>query len=241
MENNKFSNLKGKVKTMEKEKKFKLSDRPLVEKIIYAVVIAVLCISAIVVGIISAASREDANTENEPPISDGNIQGDENGNTLPPESDEGNEKEQTSFISPSVGTVVHYHSLETPVFSTTLGEWRIHTGIDIGTEDGADVFAAAAGTVSAVYDDPFMGRTVEITHTNNMVTLYSNLAKEESLAVGTEVTSGQKIGTVGDTSIKELAEEPHLHFEMKIKGASVNPLDYIDDASKKSSLGIVAE
>lgn len=224
------------------EKKFKISDRPLMEKIIYAVVIAVLCISAIVVGIISAASRKDEGASENPPITDGNGNDGDTSDTTPPDPDtnEG-EGKPTLFIAPSVGTVVNNHSLEVPVFSNTLGEWRIHTGIDIGTEDGADVFAAAAGTVSAVYDDPFMGRTVEITHTNNMVTLYSNLKREEALTVGTEVTSGQKIGSVGDTALNELAEEPHLHFEMKIKGASVNPLDYIGEDSKKSSLGIVSE
>lgn len=221
------------------EKKFKISDKPLMEKVIYAVVIAVLCISAIVVGIISAASRkEEPEDLGNPPITDGNQSGENSDGEDQPNTDD--EKTTATFIAPSAGTLIHGHSTETPVFSNTLGEWRIHTGIDIGTDDGADVFAAAAGTVSAVYDHPFMGRTVEISHSDNMVTLYSNLSKEDTVAVGSEVSSGQKIGTVGDTAINELAEEPHLHFEMKVKGASVNPLDYIDEESKKSSLGILS-
>jgi murein DD-endopeptidase MepM/ murein hydrolase activator NlpD len=97
--------------------------------------------------------------------------------------------------------------------------------------------------VSAIYSDPMHGYTVEITHSEDIKTRYSNLDKEsvKDISVGDSVEKGSVIGTVGDTSFAELAEEPHLHFEMKIKGASVNPLDYIDDASKKSSLGIVAE
>ena len=45
-------------------------------------------------------------------------------------------------------------------------------------------------------------------------------------------------GVVGDSSVSELAEEPHLHFEVLLKDVKVNPLDYINEESKKASLGI---
>ena len=38
---------------------------------------------------------------------------------------------------------------------------------------------------------------------------------------------GQTIGSVGDTSLTEIAEEPHLHFEIKVDGQYADPLDYI--------------
>ena len=47
-----------------------------------------------------------------------------------------------------------------------------------------------------------------------------------------------KIGVIGDTSLSELADEPHLHFEVKVGDVSVNPLDYISEESKSASLGI---
>jgi murein DD-endopeptidase MepM/ murein hydrolase activator NlpD len=58
------------------------------------------------------------------------------------------------------------------------------------------------------------------------------------LKVGDEVCLGDKIGVVGDSSLSELAEEPHLHFEVLLKDVKVNPLDYITEESKSSSLGI---
>ena len=131
------------------------------------------------------------------------------------------------------------HSLELPVFSLTLGEWRVHTGIDISCEEGSGVFASEAGVVSGIYSDPMLGYTVEITHRDNIKTRYSNLSSDiGELKVGDTVACGDRIGSVGDTSVSELAEEPHLHFEVLLKDAKVNPMDYICEESKKSSLGI---
>ena len=126
-----------------------------------------------------------------------------------------------------------------PVFSLTLGEWRVHTGIDISCEEGAGVYASEAGVVTGIYSDPMLGFTVEITHRGDLKTRYSNLSSDVGdLKVGDEVALGDKIGVVGDTALCELAEEPHLHFEVLLKDVKVNPMDYINEESKKSSLGI---
>ena len=220
------------------EKKINFSDKSVRAKIVYATVIAILCITAIVVGIVSAASRtKDVPKVENPPVEN------------PPAGDSGNEDKtpvedtkpepKLSFIAPVSGTVAKNHSLEVPVFSLTLGEWRVHTGIDIACEEGAGVYASEAGVVSGIYSDPMLGYTVEITHRNDIKTRYSNLSSDvASLKVGDTVALGDKIGVVGDSSISELAEEPHLHFEVLLKDVKVNPLDYINEESKKASLGI---
>ena len=215
------------------ETKFDFSDKSTRAKIVYAVVIAILCITAIVVGIVSAASKSKAPAEDTPPVTDGNTDQTPNVDETPkPEA-------KLSFIAPTAGTVVKEHSLEMPVFSITLGEWRVHTGIDISCDEGAGVFASEAGVVSGIYSDPMLGYTVEITHRDNIKTRYSNLSSDiGELKVGDTVALGDKIGVVGDTSISELAEEPHLHFEVLLKDVKVNPMDYINEESKKSSLGI---
>ena len=129
-----------------------------------------------------------------------------------------------------------------PVFSTTLEEWRVHSGIDISCAEGAQVFAAFDGVVSKVYTDPLLGCTVVIDHGSDVKSMYSNLKNDETLvAVGTEISAGEMIGTVGDTSISELAEEPHLHFEVSVKDVKTDPLEYISDDSKEASLGITSE
>lgn len=218
------------------EKKFRFGRSPLTAKILYAAVIAILCITAIVVGIVSAANKAGTT----PPVDNGSE------NSGIGEAPKEEEKEETpkekplAFVSPIVGSVVKEHSLDQPVFSTTLGEWRVHTGIDISAEEGASVYASEDGVISGIYKDPLMGYTVEITHKNNIVTRYSNLDGEAGniLKVGDEVASGDKIGQVGDSDIGELAEEPHLHFEVLVRGVKMNPLDYITEDSKSASLGI---
>ena len=224
------------------EKKFKFSDNPTVAKAVYGAVIALLCITAIVIGIVAANNRNQNQLpdDEKPPVSDDENDGSQNTDNS---TDEGNDdaNETLTFISPVSGAVMKGHSATTPVFSETLEEWRIHTGIDISTEEGADVFAAAAGEVTKVYSAPLLGNTVEITHANGMKTLYSNLSADNLIAVGTKVASGEKIGNVGYTAICEIADEAHLHFEMLVDEASVNPLDYISEDAKKTSLGITEE
>lgn len=233
------------------EKKFTFSDKPLVAKLIYASVIAILCISAIVVGIVAANNRKN-NTDNpgeNPPLG-----GDSNGqdstgdstdapgdNTSPDDGQNPEPNTALTYIAPAVGTVMKSHSTTVPVYSDTLGEWRVHLGLDIGTDEGADVFASADGTVSGIFSDPMLGNTVEITHTNEIKTLYSNLGEDITVSVGDTVTGGTKIGTVGDSSVSELADEPHIHFELLANNISVNPLDYISEESKSTSLGITAQ
>ncbi|MBQ7343142.1 MAG: M23 family metallopeptidase [Clostridia bacterium] len=220
------------------EKRIKFSDKSVTSKIVYAVVIAILCITAIVVGIVSAASKKNDTPDVEnPPVEDGGNQGNENETPAP--DDTPKDETKLSFIAPTAGTVTKEHSLEMPVFSVTLGEWRVHTGIDISCDEGASVYASEAGVVSGIYSDPMLGYTVEITHKGDIKTRYSNLSSDAlELKVGDEVSLGDKIGVVGDTSLSELAEEPHLHFEVLLKDVKVNPMDYINEESKKASLGI---
>ena len=219
------------------EKKFKFSDNPTVAKAVYGAIIALLCITAVVIGIIAANNRKKTNTpEPNPPITDetpGDTTGEDEGN-----NNEGEKNEKTTYIAPARGKVSKAHSTSVPVYSETLEAWKIHTGIDIMTEADAPVFAVAAGEVTAVYSDAMLGNTVEITHADGMVSRYSNLGTSTLPVVGTVVECGAKIGTVGDSAISEIADEAHLHFEMFSEKTSVDPLEYISEEAKKASLGI---
>jgi murein DD-endopeptidase MepM/ murein hydrolase activator NlpD len=225
-------------KNISMKKKIDFSDKSVRAKIVYATVISILCVTAIVVGIVSAASKtKDIPPAEQPPVTEKLPEG--KPEQTPPTEELPKPEPKLSFIAPVAGNVSKEHSYEVPVFSTTLGEWRVHTGIDISCDEGASVFASEAGVVSGIYSDPMLGYTVEITHKNDIKTRYSNLAGGESeLRVGDAVDVGDKIGVVGDSSVSELAEEPHLHFEVLLKGVKVNPMDYINEESKKASLGI---
>ena len=154
------------------------------------------------------------------------------GTTPPPET--GNTDKPTlnntipEFALPVSGVLSKKHSVDTQVFSPTLNEYRVHLGIDIATEEAAPVCAMAAGTVAQIWEDPMMGWSVAISHTGDAVTVYKNLSKQlaEGISVGAEVEAGQLLGCVGDTAMIEIAEEPHLHMEMTVKGIQVDPLEY---------------
>ncbi len=136
------------------------------------------------------------------------------------------------LMLPVSGKLSKAHSSDVQVFSPTMQDFRVHLGIDIATAASAEVFAAADGSVQKIWEDPMMGWSVAIKHSGDCVTVYKNLAKElaEGLTVGSAVRQGQLLGRVGDSAMLEIAEEPHLHMEMTVKGLQVNPLDYFSSA-----------
>jgi murein DD-endopeptidase MepM/ murein hydrolase activator NlpD len=73
-----------------------------------------------------------------------------------------------------------------------------------------------------------MGRCLAISHSGDCYSIYKNLdvTLPDDIVEGANVTAGQQIGTVGDTATLELAEEPHLHMEMTVKGLAVDPREY---------------
>lgn len=146
------------------------------------------------------------------------------------------EVEEFKLSLPAQGVIAKGHDSTIQVWSETMGDYRVHLGVDIQTAEGAPVYAAADGTVTKVWDDALMGRCVAIAHEGDVYTFYKNLDKDlsENIEQGKTVKCGQKIGTVGNTAISELADEPHLHIEMTVKGLAVDPRDYFSDEAKQS-------
>ena len=141
------------------------------------------------------------------------------------------ENKLPSFVLPTSGVISKKHDPSLQVFSTTMQDYRVHLGIDIVTESAAPVYAAADGKVDKIWEDPLMGNCVAVKHSGDCYTIYKNLAADlpEGIAEGTSVRAGQMIATVGESAMVEVAEEPHLHFEMTVADLSVNPLEYFDD------------
>ena len=106
-----------------------------------------------------------------------------------------------------------------PVFGGT----RFHAGIDIGAPHGASVVAADSGVVIVSTFNSSYGNFIVINHGNGMTTLYAHLSSR-LVGVGASVSRGQLIGRVGSTGI---STGPHLHFEVAINGARVNPLRHL--------------
>jgi peptidoglycan hydrolase-like protein with peptidoglycan-binding domain len=97
---------------------------------------------------------------------------------------------------------------------------RFHTGLDYPAGFYAKVRAAASGRVAQVGWDPGgYGNFVVIKHSRGTYTWYAHLSRI-GVSVGRQVAGGQRIGRVGATGS---ATGPHLHFELRIRGAAVNP------------------
>ncbi len=130
------------------------------------------------------------------------------------------------FSVPVKGEITKDFADSSLVYSETLKEWTVHLGIDIKAEKGSAVVASEAGTVESIKNDPRYGTTVTISHENGFKTIYSNLLSADFVSEGETVEKGQTIGSVGDSAAFEIADEPHLHFEMKKDGEVVNPSNH---------------
>lgn len=132
-----------------------------------------------------------------------------------------------TFIKPVEGEIIKEYSKENLIYSETLKEWTTHTGIDIQAELTTVVKASAEGTVKSVKNDPRYGLTIIIEHVNGYETRYSNLLTAEFVKVGEKVTSGQTIGTVGNTASFEVLDKSHIHFEILKNSEYLDPTTYI--------------
>jgi murein DD-endopeptidase MepM/ murein hydrolase activator NlpD len=103
------------------------------------------------------------------------------------------------------------------------GDCSFHPGIDIGASTGTPIHAAAAGTIIYAGWMGGYGNLVIIDHGNGLATAYGH---QSSIAAGngTSVSQGQVIGYVGCTGY---CFGPHLHFEVRVNGEPVNPLNYL--------------
>lgn len=109
------------------------------------------------------------------------------------------------------------------VYNQTMGDYRSHTAVDFKGEAGTSVFAVNDGIVLDVYNDSMLGMTVEIDHGGKLVAKYCGL-DVVNVSKGSPVMIGATIGTLGKVPF-EASAESHLHFETRLDGAIVNPLD----------------
>jgi len=102
---------------------------------------------------------------------------------------------------------------------------RFHDAIDIASDYGVSIKAAGKGRVVFVgWKDDVYGRTVILDHGYGITTMYSHASKT-LVKYGQNVSRGTIIARVGNTG---RSTGSHLHFNVKLNGSSVNPLDYLN-------------
>lgn len=124
------------------------------------------------------------------------------------------------MIWPISGSITSEFGWRThPIF----GSQRFHSGLDIGGDYGMAIHAAASGVVIEAGWIGGYGNTIMIEHGSGIVTLYGH---NESLAVsvGQQVSQGEVVAYCGSTGN---STGPHCHFEVRVNGEPVNPLDYL--------------
>jgi murein DD-endopeptidase MepM/ murein hydrolase activator NlpD len=106
-----------------------------------------------------------------------------------------------------------------PIF----GSRRFHAGLDFGAPHGTPIYAAESGVVVTASPRGGYGLTVIIDHGSGMTTLYAHQSRF-AVSAGQQVQRGQLIGYVGSTGF---STGPHLHFEVRINGATRDPRGYL--------------
>jgi murein DD-endopeptidase MepM/ murein hydrolase activator NlpD len=107
------------------------------------------------------------------------------------------------------------------------GEGAFHTGVDISSQYGDGVRVSADGMVIEAGDHAGYGRLVVVDHGFGVTTYYGHLSSFNVL-VGQQLRRGDTIGNVG---VSGRTTGPHVHYEVRINGAPVNPMRYLRQAS----------
>jgi murein DD-endopeptidase MepM/ murein hydrolase activator NlpD len=97
---------------------------------------------------------------------------------------------------------------------------RFHAGIDLPAHTGSAVIAVAPGRITWAAPRDGWGNLVSVDHGSGVRTMYAHLARID-VKVGQWVAGGTVLGLVGSTGD---ATGPHLHFEVRVNGAAIDPL-----------------
>lgn len=124
------------------------------------------------------------------------------------------EEASQGFVNPTVGVL-------TSAFGKRWG--RNHNGIDIGADMNTEIYAAASGIVTYAGEMDGYGNYVVIDHENGFETAYAH-CNTILVSVNKSVKKGEIIAYVGSTGN---STGPHLHFEVRLSGEHLNPLDYV--------------
>ena len=105
------------------------------------------------------------------------------------------------------------------------GKPNNHTGIDIPASRNTNIYAAKSGVVTTSTYNSSYGNYVVVSHSDGTSTLYAHMNKR-GVSKGETVSQGQVIGYVGTTGS---STGNHLHFEIRVNGSRVDPVDYFKD------------
>lgn len=128
----------------------------------------------------------------------------------------------TPSIRPTKGWLTSKFGYRFSPFSNKIG---MHAGLDIASSPGSPVYAPADGVVSFAAFDSSYGKLVSIDHGYGVITRYGHCS-QIYVQVGQKVSKWDVIAAVGNTG---RSTGPHLHYEVRINGIPVDPINYVLD------------
>lgn len=142
----------------------------------------------------------------------------------------------TEILAEATPEIVYVGTKERPKYIVPVEESYItsyfgprwgstHHGVDFGVVTGTEVFAARDGVVIQTGWNGDLGISVYVEHQDGEITRYAHLS-ESIVELGQEVSQGEVIAYSGNTGY---STGPHLHFEIRINGEAVDPLNYLED------------
>ncbi len=114
------------------------------------------------------------------------------------------------------------------------GGRRAHKGIDLAAPTGTPIYATADGFVSKAKRFSSYGNYVSLEHGAQLQTRYAHMSRI-AVSVGQRVSKGDVIGYVGSTG---RSTGPHLHYEVRIAGAAVNPVPYMVESQAQQAFAL---
>ena len=212
--------------------------RKLIQNSMYVVLALVICsvMCLTVVAFVSAhrtKDKVDPAVPDKTPVEDSTAQTPETSNGETPETPDKptSSEDELTYVLPADGYVLKGFSIDLPVWSLTMEDYRAHTGIDVSAACGSAVYAMTGGVITDISEHPLMGVSMTIIQDDGNTALYQNLATElpEGIKEGVTVTAGQTIASVGDTAMIEQCETDHLHLELFTPtGEHINPEILLD-------------
>lgn len=130
-------------------------------------------------------------------------------------------------VFPVGDKIVKEYSGDTPVYSKTFKDWRLHKGIDFAAGKGDSVKSIDDGTVFEIKKDSTLGTVISVEHNSGFVAYYCGVKAGDNVKEGSHLSAGDVLGTV-DSIPGESKDEAHLHLEIKIDGKNVNPSEILN-------------
>ena len=145
---------------------------------------------------------------------------------------EANKAFKGEWLLPVNGEIGKDYSAGKLVKSATMGDYRVHDGLDINAKAGTKIVAANSGKVLEVYNDAFWGTVIIVDHGDGVLAKYCGFGKETAVDKNEVVEKGTVLGTLG-TIPCEQKDESHLHLEMQRNGETVDPIAVMNMVNNK--------